>query len=231
MKKYELRFWSETESDSAQQVKKLPKVINSSSSVLEELRPMSESNDIAKNIYTFIFSALKGSNQTIIPLTNFQYAKVIELSVIPKNKDNQLIHLSMYKVCYSESNQRKMNYFFLIDENLEVAGYAHFSYIKEAQYVQLAYPNLNFIAIDTIESKKRESYSLGTVLVQAVFEQSLVEGAEGRLCLFSVNKSGGFYFKLGFTAVDESIFDKLYFEGAKDVDGGIMFLTSDAMTA
>lgn len=46
----------------------------------------------------------------------------------------------------------------------------------------------------------------------------------------SVNQSGRFYFKLGFTALKENISDQLYYSDG-NTDGGIMFLTNSAIAA
>ncbi|BCA95866.1 hypothetical protein TUM19329_22270 [Legionella antarctica] len=67
--------------------------------------------------------------------------------------------------------------------------------------------------------------------MQVVVEHSLLAGCDGRVSLFSANKSGAFYFKPGFTALNETSFDALFYEGQNDIDGGVMFLTNASIEA
>ncbi|MGQ3887550.1 hypothetical protein ACQUW5_00785 [Legionella sp. CNM-1927-20] len=186
-----------------------------------------------KNISPILLRVLQASTETAaLQITDFHYAKVSELTVIPKSSSQAgLIDLDMYHICHNSSTNQKINFLFLIDKNNEVAGYTHFSFLENSTHLAEAYSELGFVAIDSIESYRRENYSLGTLLFQAAFEQSLNAGYEGRISLFSANKSGGFYFKLGLTALKEPIFDALYYEGQKEIDGEIMFLTAPAIDA
>lgn len=229
---YKLGFWSETRDDSVRQIQNLPNIIANSCLMTVPLKLIDAHDPIGKKIYPIILTALKVNTETAsLQITDFQYAKIAELTVNPKKSSQaELIDLDLYFIFYSGDKHKEMNYFFLIDKNNEVAGYTHFSYLESSPHLDEAYSNFGFVTIDSIESYRKD-YPLGTLLFQAVFEQSLKAGCEGRISLFSANKTGGFYFNLGLTALKESIFDALYYEGQKEVDGEIMFLTDSAIDA
>ncbi|STY29495.1 Uncharacterised protein [Legionella wadsworthii] len=229
---YRLGFWSETRDDSVRQIQNLPNIIANSCLTIAPLKSVDANDSIGKKIYSIILPALQVNTETAsLQITGLQYAKIAELTVNSKKSSQAgLIDLDLYFISYSGDIHKEINYFFLIDKNNEVAGYTHFSYLESSPHLVEAYSNLGFVTIDSIESYRKD-YPLGTLLFQAVFEQSLNAGCEGRISLFSANKTGGFYFNLGLTALKESIFDALYYEGQKEVDGGIMFLTDSAIDA
>lgn len=224
-------FWSETESDVANQVRRLPNNILSSQPIKEDVVIMNGKDSLANNIYQTLIPVLKIINDNALcPIDKFNYTKICELIIAPKqNSSASPLNLSMYAV--SSKELKDLNYFFLMDEKKEVAAYARFTYTENSKYIERAYGNLPFITLEAIESKKRFDYSLGAVLLQAVFEQSLNRGDEGRIILYSANKTGEVYFKYGFIPLQETLFEKLFFNGEKELDGGIMFLTNSVISA
>ena len=222
-------FWSDSEGDSATQVKRLPESILQSVPVKQDEVIMSHNNLLSQNIYLTLTPVLNHLNQEC-PINKFKYKKICDLTVLPKNAStNHPLNLSMYHVFSDEL--KGMDHFFLIDETQRDVAYARFVYNEQSPHVDPVYTNLSFIALDAIESKMRGNYSLGPILVQAVFEHSLNAGCEGRIILYSANKTGEVYFKYGFTPLKEETFDRLYYNGEKEVDGGIMFLTNSAIDA
>lgn len=225
-------FWNEVESDSAQQIRNLPKILSHCQPFEKEVITVTEFTDsVAMTLHTILTSFLeKKTEKPVNSISSFKYIKICEMRVEPKTGINAApIELNLYHVFSEEV--KDADHFVLIDQNGLDVAYARFTYHPKSPHLEPAYADLSFIVIDAIESKKRGAYALGTVLVQAVFEYSLSTDCEGRVSLYSANKSGEFYFKLGFTPLKEHIFDKLYFNGEKNIDGDIMFLTDAANEA
>ncbi|KTC96709.1 GNAT family N-acetyltransferase [Legionella feeleii] len=225
-------FWSDAESDSAQQIRNLPKVLSYCQTFEKEVITVTNcSNSLETTLHAILAEYLeKKTGKPVNSISSFKFIKICEMRVEPKSGIRAApLELNLYHV-FSD-NVQGTAHFVLVDPNGQDVAYARFAYHTKSPHLEPAYVNLPFLVIDAIASRKRGAYALGTVLVQAVFEYSLSTDCEGRVSLYSANKSGEFYFKLGFTPLKEPIFDKLYFDGEKNIDGEIMFLTDAANEA
>ncbi|WP_131751088.1 hypothetical protein [Legionella erythra] len=212
------------------QVKQLPQNIQTYMPASDTPRLLDGCEPLAENIHEVILHPLKHHDNLPANRNSFYYAPISRLTIRPKNHSTaSLLDLNLYHVrCQQFSD---MHYYFLITPEQAVAAYAHFTVLDQADCLVSAYGDAPVIALNVIESRMQGHYSLGTILIQAIFEQSQALGCEGRICLYSARKSGRFYFKLGFMPLQETIFDQLLFENQQDIDGDLMFLSPSAIKA
>ncbi|MFC7782481.1 hypothetical protein [Legionella taurinensis] len=213
------------------QVKQLPQNILTCFPGTEGSRRLALSDPLAKNMYEVILHPLKHHDHAPpAPQSQFDYTPITRLTVAPKHQATGTpVDLTLYHI---RSQQfPNMHYYFLITPEQTVAAHAHFNVLDQSECLASAYGTESVIVLNAIESRMQGDYSLGTILIQAIFEQSQVLGCEGRICLYSARKSGRFYFKLGFMPLQPTILDQLFFENQQDIDGDLMFLSPSAIDA
>ncbi|KTD46629.1 hypothetical protein Lrub_1551 [Legionella rubrilucens] len=213
------------------QVKQLPQNILTCLPGTDGSRRLELCEPLAKNMYEIILHPLKHHDHSPLPPQNhFDYTPINQLTIAPKHQaTGSPLNLTLYHI---RSQQfPNMHYYFLITPEQTVAAHAHFNVLDQSECLACAYGTESVIVLNAIESRMQGDYSLGTILIQAIFEQSQILGCEGRICLYSARKSGRFYFKLGFMPLQQTIFDQLFLENQQDIDGDLMFLSPSAIDA
>jgi hypothetical protein len=187
---------------------------------------------LREQIYQSAYPILKLLNNDMpYPIENLKINKLSVIYALPKPTDSSTsfpIKVALYHIV--PSNFENINYFFCTDEDQKILAYVRFHFKDKpiSPDIIKAYKDTPYLSIEAIESH-RSGYSFGSILIQAVIEFSLKANCLGRASLYSLENSGQFYFKLGFTPSKEEVYSELSDE--HNINGEFMFLTGTAIGA
>ena len=220
-------YWTgEVEAEAAALVSMMPKVINACVITNEEASVIGTDN-LSNAIYHNANNVLKLVNgEHDYPADKIKIKKLCEIDVLSKvGSGSAPLACCVYHVV--PDDHKHINFFYVTNGDT-IQSYARFHIKQKQMSTAKAYGDQPVLAIEAMQTYQRGVYSFGTVLAQMIYEYSVNNGFDGRVALYSVNESGQFYYKTGFTPLEPS--DYNFISAGKQIDGKVMFFTDAAIS-